>query len=82
MFKMVDVCGGKMTLREVCNEIFFYIYHKSPKRLIIDIQLKEGGENPGYRTTLWISKKDFKKPWRPPLPRESADWLEFIKKGR
>ncbi len=62
---MVDVCGGKMTLKEVEREIFFYMYHKSPKCLIVDIQRKKNG----YHATLWMSVNDFKKPWQPPLPR-------------
>ncbi len=66
MFKgWTDVCGGPMTLKEVNEEIFFYMYHKSPKRLIVDIQRKENG----YHATLWMSIKDFKKPWQSALPR-------------
>ena len=78
MFRMVDVCGGKMSLREIYQEIFFYMYHKSPKRLIVDIYLVEGGENPGYRATFWISKRDFQKKWQKPLPKDSAEWLKFV----
>ncbi len=66
---MVDVAGGKMTLQEVSEDIFFYMYHKSPKRLIVDIQLKENVENKGYYVKLWMSRKDFKKPWRKSLRR-------------
>lgn len=62
----VDVVSGKMTLKEVEREIFFYMYHKSPKRLIVDIQRKKNG----YHVKLWMSEKDFHKPWQPPLPRE------------
>jgi len=59
MFKnWVDVCGGKMTLKEVYQEIFFYMYHKSPKRLIVDIKR----EKDGYHAKLWMSCKDFNKP--------------------
>jgi len=66
MFKnWTDVCAGKMTLKEVSQEIFFYMYHKSPKRLIVDIQRKKDG----YHAKFWMSIKDFKKPWQPPLPR-------------
>ena len=51
---MVDVAGGKMSLKEVVREIIHYM-KKSPSRLIIDIQRKKGG----YKTTLWITQKDF-----------------------
>jgi len=61
----VDVAGGKMTLEEVKREIFFYMYHKSPKRLIVDIKRKKGG----YFVKLWMWEKDFQKPWQAPLPR-------------
>ena len=55
MFKMVDVCAGKMKIGEVLQEIIHYMA-KSPERLIIDIQLGKDG----YQTTLWITKKDFR----------------------
>ena len=51
---MVDVCGGKLKIGEVIQEIIHYMA-KSPSRLIIDIQRKKGG----YKTTLWITQKDF-----------------------
>ncbi len=57
MKNMVDVCGGKMTLKDVSREIFHYMYYKSPKRLIVDIKRKEDG----YHATLWMSKKDFER---------------------
>ena len=41
MFKMVDVSGGKMKLHEIYEEIFYYMYRKSPKRLIVDIKRKK-----------------------------------------
>ncbi|MEK9208357.1 MAG: hypothetical protein AAB922_07760 [Patescibacteria group bacterium] len=72
MFNMINVSGGKTTLKEVESEIAFYMYHKSPKRLIIDISR----ESDGYRATLWMSEKDFKKPWQAPLPRR-VKWDEF-----
>jgi hypothetical protein len=56
VYKMVDVCGGKLTLREVTDEILNYM-RKSPKRLIVDIRR----EKDGYRSTLWISRGDFKR---------------------
>ena len=80
MFKMVDVSGGKMTLKEVYEEIFFYMYHKSPKRLIVDIQLREDCKNKGYYVKLWMAKRDFKKKWNKPLPKDSAEWLKFIRR--
>jgi len=64
MFKMVDVSGGKMKLHEIYEEIFYYMYRKSPKRLIVDIHLREDCEDKGYYVKIWMSKKDFKKPWR------------------
>lgn len=56
MKNMVDVCAGKMTIREVQREIYHYML-KSPKRLIVDIKRKMGG----YYTTLYITEKDFKR---------------------
>jgi len=53
--KLVDVCGGKMTLREVIREIEYYML-RSPEKLIIKIIRKPGG----YYTTLYITEKDFK----------------------
>lgn len=52
---MVDVCGGKMTLREVIREIEYYML-RSPEKLIIKIIRQKGG----YYTTLYITEKDFK----------------------
>ena len=51
---MVDVCGGKMKVGEVIQEIVHYMF-KSPKRLVVDIQLKKDG----YRTTIYITQEDF-----------------------
>jgi hypothetical protein len=60
MFKnWTDVVAGKMTLREISNEVAFQMLHRSPKRLIIDIQRRKNG----IYTKIWISNKDFKK-WR------------------
>ena len=57
MFKgWTDVCGGKMTLKEVYLEAFHYFYHKNPSRLIIDIQRKKDG----IYTKIWMSNKDWK----------------------
>lgn len=58
MFKMVDVVTGKLTLKEVEREIRHYML-KSPKRLIVDIQLDI--PNRGYHTTIWIPKSDFRR---------------------
>lgn len=63
--KMVDVSGGKMTLKEVSQEIFFFMYHKSPKRLIVDIQRKKNG----YHATVWMNQADWNKPWKPSMPK-------------
>ena len=53
---MVDVCGGKMTLKELNEEICNYM-QRSPKRLIVDIRLVKDG----YHATVWISQADFEK---------------------
>jgi hypothetical protein len=52
---LVDVCVGKMTLKEVEGEITHYIM-KSPSHLIIDIVLIDAS---GYHTSIWIDKKTF-----------------------
>ena len=65
MFKMVDVSGGKMTLKHIEEEIAFYMYHKEPKRLIVDIRRKPDG----CYAKLWMSKEDFEKAWKPSLPK-------------
>ena len=66
MFKnWVDVSAGKMTFKELCGEIFFWMYHKAPRRMVVDIRIKEDG----YHVALWMSATDFKKPWQPPLPK-------------
>ena len=58
---MVDISGGKMTLGEVIMEVVRYMLHKTPKRLVVDIQLREDVPNKGYYTKIWISRKDFGK---------------------
>ena len=55
---MVDICGGKMTLEDVGKEIKRYMITKSPKRMVVDIQRREGI---GYYTLIYIPTKDFKK---------------------
>ena len=63
MFKnWIDVTSGKMSLDEVMKDIRRQIIHHRPKRIIIDIKLKEGfveSELNGYHTEIWISKRDF-----------------------
>ena len=54
---MVDVCAGRMTLKEVTEEITRYMLGRNPSRLIVDIQLKPNGSH----ATIWIPIKDFKK---------------------
>ena len=67
MFKnWTDICGGKMTLNEVMTTLAMQMVHRKPKRIIIDIRLREDFENKemnGYHTKIWVSSKDFKK-WR------------------
>ena len=53
---MVDVVVGKMNLIKVEREIYHYMA-KGPDRLVVDIKL----ENDGYRATVWIDTKTFKK---------------------
>lgn len=56
MFKnWVDVCGGKMTLKEVVTEVDFHMRHRAPTRIIVDIKLQKDG----YHTKLWMSEADF-----------------------
>ncbi|MCR4333926.1 MAG: hypothetical protein NUV60_02865 [Patescibacteria group bacterium] len=56
---MVDVSGGKMTLKEVEGEIRLMMNVFSPRRMVVDIRrVKARG---GYHTTIWIPKKDFEK---------------------
>ena len=55
MRNMVDVSGGRMTLKEVEREVFNCMYIWKPSRLIVDIKRKKGG----YWTTLWIPKEEF-----------------------
>ena len=50
-----DICSGKMTLKQVNQEIIHYMCYKFPTRLIVDIQRREGG----YYTQIWMPIKDF-----------------------
>jgi hypothetical protein len=63
MFKnWTDVTGGKMTIQEVMAEVAVQIYHRSPKRIIVDIRLRTDCSDKklnGYHTKIWISSKDF-----------------------
>jgi len=52
---MTDVCVGKMTLKQIHNEIVRNMTYRRPKRLIVDIKRQEDG----YQTTIWISEEDF-----------------------
>ncbi len=66
MFKnWTDVSAGKMTLNEIMTDLAMQMVHRKPKRIIIDIKLREDFKNEmnGYHTKIWISNKDFKK-WR------------------
>jgi hypothetical protein len=53
---MVDVCGGKMKIGEVIQEIYNYML-KSPKRLVVDIKRRKKG----YYTKIYIPQSDFDK---------------------
>lgn len=60
MKNMVDVCGGKMTLKGVMREFEFYMHEcllKSPKRvrIIVDVVRKSNG----YHATIWIPRRCF-----------------------
>ncbi len=52
---MIDVCAGKMSLKQAEREIAQYVYWYSPTRLMADIRRKKDG----YHVTIWIPKKDF-----------------------
>jgi predicted translin family RNA/ssDNA-binding protein len=58
----VDICGGKMTLDELAEEIKHYMYYKTPDNLIVTIERDD--KIKGYRSTIYLSKKDFEKPYR------------------
>jgi len=59
---LVDITGGKMTLKQVNREIIHYMTQYPIKRLIVDIKKEEPteGKEGGYYTTIYLSKKDFK----------------------
>lgn len=57
MKRMVDVAGGKMTLKQINDEIWYVMLAKTPKRLIVDI--KRTGD--GYHSTIYIDEKSFRK---------------------
>lgn len=52
---LIDVCGGKMKLDKVKDEIARYITTKKPTRLIVDIELRKDG----YYTTIYLKKDEF-----------------------
>lgn len=52
---MVDVCGGKMNIRQINEEIRFVMLAKKPKRLIVDIQRVWDG----YHTTIYVDEESF-----------------------
>ena len=53
---LVDVVVGKMTIREINREVVHYML-KAPKRMIVNIKLKEDG----YHTEIWIDEETFKR---------------------
>ena len=55
----VDVCGGKMHLKELTDEIFHYMYYKNPSEMIITI--KRNNRIKGYYSSIYIPIKDFEK---------------------
>lgn len=65
MFKnWTDVVSGKMSIQDVMSEVAVQIYHRSPKRIIVDIRLRTDCEDKkmnGYHTKIWLSSADFKK---------------------
>lgn len=54
MKSMVDVVGGKMTIREINREVVHYML-KSPKRLMV----KAVKRDDKYFTTIWIDRETF-----------------------
>jgi hypothetical protein len=60
--RWVDICSGKMTLNDLSREIDFYMNYKTPNNMIITIE--RDNDIKGYRSTIYLSKKDFKKPFK------------------
>ena len=61
-----DIVSGKLTLGEIMQDIAIQMVHRQPKRIIVDIRLREDCEDKklnGYWTKIWISGADFKK-WK------------------
>ena len=64
MFKnWTDIVSGKLTLSQIMGDVVMQIVHRSPKRIIIDIRLREDVKDKGYWTKIWLSNRDFGK-WR------------------
>ena len=57
--KMVDVCAGKITIKELNGEIINYMF-KSPQLIVITIERKPTREE-GYYSTIYLTKEDFEK---------------------
>ena len=55
--KMVDICRGKMTLKELNREIAFYMQQKNPELLVVTIE--KNLDRGGYISTLYVSRRDF-----------------------
>jgi len=51
----VDVCGGRMTLKDVNREIIHYMLTYNPSRLIVDIKKEDG-----YQVTIYIPTEEFR----------------------
>jgi len=67
---LTDICGGKMTLKELTGEIFNLFMHRSPKYVVITIERDE--EKRGYISTINIPHKDFKE-YRTYIPIEELN---------
>jgi hypothetical protein len=55
--KMIDVCAGPMTIKDVLREIEFYDYYNKPEHIIIDIKKTKDH----YYATIYIDKNSFGK---------------------
>ena len=55
---MTDVCAGKMTLKQITDEVSRYMIQYSPlRRMVVDIRRYRDG----YHTKIWIPTKDFRR---------------------
>lgn len=59
--KKVELCAGPMTLKEINNEIKYYLLSKNPKSLVVEIEKKSSQEyQTKYQTTIYMVGRNFK----------------------